>query len=125
MKAVISEYVAHVAGESIVPVPAGSPGAGLCLATREALEAGRTTALAAMDDQARELGADAVVGVDLDSDLMDQQTVVIRASGLAVRLSCGTAVRIVREPATVATDRVPEAPTERVAPTAAYAEHTA
>jgi uncharacterized protein YbjQ (UPF0145 family) len=121
MKAVISEYIAVVSGETTVDVPSPGVGRGACLAIRHALEAGRATALTAMDDRARELGAHAVVGVDLDSDLIDQRTVLIRASGMAVRLSCGTAVRIVSEPPNPSRGREPNEATGRRRPVAADA----
>ena len=45
----------------------------------------RRTALAEMQDEARNLGADAVVGVDLDYEVINNM-LMVSASGTAVRL---------------------------------------
>lgn len=45
----------------------------------------RRTALAEMQDEARALGADAVVGVDLDYEVINNM-LMVSASGTAVRL---------------------------------------
>jgi len=45
----------------------------------------RRTALAEMQDEARRLGADAVVGVDLDYEVINNM-LMVSASGTAVRL---------------------------------------
>lgn len=45
----------------------------------------RRTALAEMQDEARKLGADAIVGVDLDYEVINNM-LMVSASGTAVRL---------------------------------------
>jgi uncharacterized protein YbjQ (UPF0145 family) len=49
----------------------------------------RKTALAEMADEARSLGADAVIGVDLDYEVIGQggSMLMVSASGTAVKLS--------------------------------------
>ncbi|WP_137700442.1 heavy metal-binding domain-containing protein [Marimonas lutisalis] len=48
------------------------------------LEDGRRTALSELEDRARELGANAVVGVDLDYEVVGQSMLMVSASGTAV-----------------------------------------
>jgi uncharacterized protein YbjQ (UPF0145 family) len=58
-------------------------------AYESSLRDARKTALAEMADEARALGADAVVGVDLDYEVIGQggSMLMVSASGTAVKLS--------------------------------------
>lgn len=58
---------------------------GRSAAYEEELAKARKTALAEMEDEARALGADAVVGVDLDYEVINNM-LMVSASGTAVRL---------------------------------------
>lgn len=52
------------------------------------LREARQTALREMEEEARRLGADAVIGVDLDYETVSQGTMLmVTSSGTAVRLS--------------------------------------
>lgn len=46
----------------------------------------RSVALSELQERARELGADTVVGVDLDYEVIGQSMLMVSASGTAVRL---------------------------------------
>lgn len=59
---------------------------GRSAAYEQELGKARKTALAEMEDEARRLGADAVVGVDLDYEVINNM-LMVSASGTAVRLS--------------------------------------
>lgn len=50
------------------------------------LRKGKETALREMEEQARELGANAVVGVDLDYETVNGSMLMVTASGTAVQL---------------------------------------
>lgn len=50
------------------------------------LREGRETALQEMMDQARRLGANAVIGVDIDYEVVGQSMLMVTASGTAVRV---------------------------------------
>lgn len=50
------------------------------------LQDARDTALRELQDRARELGANAVVGVDLDYEVVGQSMLMVSASGTAVVL---------------------------------------
>ena len=50
------------------------------------LEDGRVTALRELEDKARALGATAVVGIDLDYEVVGQSMLMVSASGTAVVL---------------------------------------
>ena len=50
------------------------------------LRKGKGTALREMEEQARELGANAVVGVDLDYETVNGSMLMVTASGTAVQL---------------------------------------
>jgi uncharacterized protein YbjQ (UPF0145 family) len=54
----------------------------------KSLREARETALAEMADEARRLGADAIVGVDLDYEVIGEQgsMMMVSASGTAVKL---------------------------------------
>ena len=58
---------------------------GRSAAYEEELGKARRTALSEMEDQARERGADAVVGVDLDYEVINNM-LMVSASGTAVKL---------------------------------------
>lgn len=58
---------------------------GRSAAYEQELGKARRTALAEMQDEARRLGADAVVGVDLDYEVINNM-LMVSASGTAVRL---------------------------------------
>lgn len=58
---------------------------GRSAAYEEELGKARRTALAEMQDEARRLGADAVVGVDLDYEVINNM-LMVSASGTAVKL---------------------------------------
>ncbi len=51
------------------------------------LQDARATALGELEDRARELGANAVVGVDLDYEVVGQSMLMVSASGTAVTVS--------------------------------------
>ncbi|RYG90984.1 heavy metal-binding domain-containing protein [Loktanella sp. IMCC34160] len=59
---------------------------GRSAAYEQELGKARKTALAEMEDEARRLGADAVIGVDLDYEVINNM-LMVSASGTAVRLS--------------------------------------
>ena len=50
------------------------------------LRKGKETALREMEEQARDLGANAVVGVDLDYETVNGSMLMVTASGTAVQL---------------------------------------
>jgi uncharacterized protein YbjQ (UPF0145 family) len=58
-------------------------------AYENALRDARTQALAELQDEARDLGADAVVGIDLDYEVLGKtgSMLMVSASGTAVKLS--------------------------------------
>lgn len=58
-------------------------------AYESSLRDARKTALAEMQDEARAMGADAVIGVDLDYEVIGQggSMLMVSASGTAVKLS--------------------------------------
>jgi uncharacterized protein YbjQ (UPF0145 family) len=58
---------------------------GRSAAYEQELGKARRTALAEMQDEARRLGADAIVGVDLDYEVINNM-LMVSASGTAVRL---------------------------------------
>jgi uncharacterized protein YbjQ (UPF0145 family) len=58
---------------------------GRSAAYEEELGKARRTALSEMEDRARERGADAVVGVDLDYEVINKM-LMVSASGTAVKL---------------------------------------
>lgn len=92
----VREYLAVVTGEAILganifrdlfagirDVIGGRSGS-----YEKVLREAREAALREMQDEARKLGADAVVGVDLDYETVGQGTMLmVTASGTAVRLS--------------------------------------
>ena len=90
----ITEYRGIVVGEaimganvvrdvfaSITDIVGGRSGA-----YESKLQDARDTALAELEDRARDKGADAVVGVDLDYEVVGQSMLMVSASGTAVVL---------------------------------------
>ncbi|MEP4195907.1 MAG: heavy metal-binding domain-containing protein [Aliishimia sp.] len=90
----ISDYKGIVVGEaimganivrdvfaSITDIVGGRSGA-----YESKLQDARDTALAELEDRAREKGANAVVGVDLDYEVVGQSMLMVSASGTAVVL---------------------------------------
>ncbi|KPD11943.1 MULTISPECIES: heavy metal-binding domain-containing protein [Rhodobacterales] len=88
----IAEYKGIVVGEaimganvvrdvfaSITDIVGGRSGA-----YESKLQDARETALAELEDRAREKGANAVVGVDLDYEVVGQSMLMVSASGTAV-----------------------------------------
>lgn len=91
----ISEYKGIVVGEaimganvvrdvfaSITDIVGGRSGA-----YESKLQDARETALTELEDRAREKGANAVVGVDLDYEVVGQSMLMVSASGTAVLLA--------------------------------------
>ena len=78
----IERYLGIVFGEAIV-------GANVLRDLRAELRRARETALAEMAEAARRLGADAVVGVDLDYEVLGSgnSMLMVTASGTAVKLA--------------------------------------
>lgn len=90
----ISEYKGIVVGEaimganvvrdvfaSITDIVGGRSGA-----YESKLQDARETALAELEDRARDRGANAVIGVDLDYEVVGQSMLMVSASGTAVVL---------------------------------------
>lgn len=90
----IAEYKGIVVGEaimganvvrdvfaSITDIVGGRSGA-----YESKLQDARETALAELEDRARAKGANAVVGVDLDYEVVGQSMLMVSASGTAVKL---------------------------------------
>jgi uncharacterized protein YbjQ (UPF0145 family) len=90
----VKEYLGVVTGEaimganivrdifaSVTDIIGGRSGA-----YEKKLRDGRNIALAEMADEARGLGADAVIGVDLDYEVVREGMLMISASGTAVKL---------------------------------------
>ncbi|HMO06947.1 MAG TPA: heavy metal-binding domain-containing protein [Paracoccaceae bacterium] len=90
----IAEYKGIVTGEAILganvfrDIFAGITDilGGRSKAYEEELAKARQTALAEMQDRAREAGANAVVGVDLDYEVINNM-LMVSASGTAVRIA--------------------------------------
>ncbi|MFN3970634.1 MAG: heavy metal-binding domain-containing protein [Gemmobacter sp.] len=90
----IAEYKGIVTGEAILganvfrDIFAGITDilGGRSRAYEEELAKARTTALSEMRDRAREAGANAVVGVDLDYEVINNM-LMVSASGTAVRIA--------------------------------------
>lgn len=93
----VAQYLGMVAGEAIVGVNifrdlfssvrdiVGGRAGGYQSALREAREA----AFADLEDAARAMGADAIVGVDLDYEVLGKENgmLMVSVNGTAVRLS--------------------------------------
>jgi uncharacterized protein YbjQ (UPF0145 family) len=90
----VAEYLGVVAGEAILginffkDITAGFRNivGGRSGKYEEELRKGRLTAIDEMAAAATELGADAVVGVDLDYETVGNNMLMITVSGTAVRL---------------------------------------
>lgn len=90
----VAEYLGLVTGEvimganflrdfaaSIADVFGGRAGA-----YEDKLAEGRETAIAEMQERARRLGADAVIGCDLDYEVVGQSVLMVSCTGTAVGL---------------------------------------
>ena len=90
----ISEYLGVVTGETIVganlirdiQASARDLFGGRSGAYENELRKARESALQEMQDEARELGADAVIGVDLDYESIRGTMLMVSVSGTAVKL---------------------------------------
>jgi uncharacterized protein YbjQ (UPF0145 family) len=90
----VSAYLGVVAGETVMGVNAFKDIAagfrnivgGRSGKYEEELRKGRETAIAEMEQRATELGADAILGVDIDYETVGGQMLMITASGTAVKL---------------------------------------
>jgi uncharacterized protein YbjQ (UPF0145 family) len=90
----VAEYLGIVAGETILGVNVFKDIAagfrnivgGRSGKYEEELRKGRETALQEMRQQAEALGADAVIGVDVDYETVGGQMLMITAAGTAVKL---------------------------------------
>jgi uncharacterized protein YbjQ (UPF0145 family) len=90
----VREYLGVVAGETILGVNVFKDIAagfrnivgGRSGKYEEELRKGRETALSEMEQQALALGADAIIGVDVDYETVGGQMLMITAAGTAVRL---------------------------------------
>ncbi|MCW2279069.1 YbjQ family protein [Heliophilum fasciatum] len=91
----VREYLGVVAGEaimganvvrdffaSITDIVGGRSGA-----YEGKLSEARAIALQEMQDRARQLGADAVIGIDVDYEVIREGMLMVAASGTAVKLS--------------------------------------
>jgi len=90
----IAEYLGIVSGETImganfvrdIAASIADFIGGRAGAYESKLREGRDDCLREMMDEARRLGADAVVGVDIDYEVLGQSMLMVTASGTAVRL---------------------------------------
>ena len=84
----ILEYTGVVHGEAIVGanVSVRDFFGGRSGAYEAELKRAREIALSELAEEARKLGADAVVGIDLDYEVLGQSMLMVTASGTAVRL---------------------------------------
>jgi uncharacterized protein YbjQ (UPF0145 family) len=91
----VAQYLGIVAGETILGVnmfkdiAAGFRNivGGRSGKYEEELRNGRETAVSEMAQQAIQMGADAIIGVDIDYETVGGQMLMITASGTAVKLS--------------------------------------
>ena len=90
----VSEYLGIIVGESIIAtnimrdimasvrdIVGGRSGA-----YEEKMQEARDIALKEMEEKAEELGADAVLGVDIDYETVGNNMMMVSASGTAVKL---------------------------------------
>ncbi len=90
----VSEYLGVIVGESIIAtnimrdimasvrdIVGGRSGA-----YEEKMQEARDIAVTEMEEKAQELGADAVVGVDIDYETVGNNMMMVSASGTAVKL---------------------------------------
>ena len=85
----IVRYYGIVSGETIIGANFASIRdivGGRSSSYEKVLRKGKETALREMEEQARELGANAVVGVDLDYETVNGSMLMVTASGTAVQL---------------------------------------
>lgn len=90
----ITEYLGIVSGETImganfmrdIAASIADFIGGRAGAYESKLREGRDDCLREMMNEARRLGADAVVGVDIDYEVLGQSMLMVTASGTAVRL---------------------------------------
>ncbi|MBP2018501.1 uncharacterized protein YbjQ (UPF0145 family) [Symbiobacterium terraclitae] len=90
----ITEYLGIVSGETImganfvrdIAASIADFIGGRAGAYESKLREGRDACLHEMMNEARRLGADAVVGVDIDYEVLGQSMLMVTASGTAVRL---------------------------------------
>lgn len=90
----IQEYLGIVTGEAILGAHIGRDilasftdiVGGRSAEYEEEVRKARTIALNEMADEARRLGGDAVVGVDIDYEVIRQGMLMVSASGTAVKL---------------------------------------
>ncbi len=91
----IEEYLGVVAGEAILGMHVGRDllaaitdiVGGRASAYEEEVVRARDTALQEMVEEARRLGANAVIGVDIDYETVREGMVMVSASGTAVRVT--------------------------------------
>ena len=91
----ISEYLGIVVGESIIAtsmlrdIKAGLRDivGGRSGAYEEKMREARDVAIKEMQDEAEQLGANAVVGVDIDYETVGNGMMMVSASGTAVKLA--------------------------------------
>ena len=90
----ITEYLGIIVGESIIAtnilrdITAGLRDivGGRSGAYEEKMQEARDIAVAEMEEKAKELGADAVVAVDIDYETVGNNMMMVSASGTAVKL---------------------------------------
>lgn len=91
----VAQYLGIVAGETVLGVNAFKDIAagfrnlvgGRSGKYEEELRSGREIAVSEMAQQAMQMGADAIIGVDIDYETVGGQMLMITASGTAVKLS--------------------------------------
>ena len=91
----VSEYLGVVAAQGVLgvnvfnDVTAGMRNffGGRSMSFVNALASGVSDSLVELEQQAGQLGADAVIGVDIDYESVGSQMLMISASGTAVRLA--------------------------------------
>lgn len=88
----VTEYLGIVTAQGVLgvhavkDVSAGNIFGGRVKSYENELASGVSDALAEMEKQAAKLGADAVVGVDVDYESMGSNMLIVSASGTAVKL---------------------------------------
>jgi len=90
----VREYLGVVAGETIlganvfrdIGAQIRNITGGRAAGYEKELRKGRETAIAEMEAQAAELGADAIVGVDIDYETVGGSMLMVTAAGTAVKL---------------------------------------
>ena len=90
----VREYLGVVAGETIlganvfrdIGAQIRNIAAGRAAGYEKELRKARETAISEMEAQATELGADAIVGVDIDYETVGGSMLMVTAAGTAVKL---------------------------------------